>query len=178
MSEPIFVLRYLDKRPHQPFKVQGQTVKTGLCAHFDPKYQAHVLRMKASDYFKVGADLAQGTHRPMCNFYICAIEGMEEPSKLDAKLAEAEAEIARLTWELMEARAPRTPPAEAPPSPKSLDEMSQREMVKYAQDRKMKGYSMAAQSGKPDKLRAFIRAYETTLAPSGSGDSAPAESRA
>lgn len=70
MHEPIFVFKLIDKRPHQPFKVQGYSGVQYAVAHYDPAHGAHTFKLSRSEIQRVGLDLARGTHTPMCNFYV------------------------------------------------------------------------------------------------------------
>lgn len=206
MSEPTLVFRYLDKRQHQPFKVVGRNVKTGINAKYEEKYRGHVFRMSLSEYRKVADDLARGSHLPMCLFVPWDVEGVdaserEKALEIDVALRDgdlqtmkaegekAKAEIERLKQLLSgaeeEAKLHAVPQNRASfASPKAIEDMTFRELNAFAKDIGLPRFSIFARSGKKEPLLDAIRAHilkgetpdETSTPSDSEGDQASPQS--
>lgn len=178
--EPIIVFRYLDKRQHQPFKVVGRNVKTGISAKYEEKYRCHVFRMSLSEYRKVADDLARGSHLPMCLFVPWDVEGVDasvREMRLETDLALIAGTIGRQTEELEAAKAEierlkqllsgaeeakllALPQNRAPfGSPKAIEDMTFRELNAFAKDIGLPRFSIYARSGRKEPLIDAIRAF-------------------
>lgn len=176
--DPILVFRLIEKRAHQPFRIQGSRATTvHAVANFDPAHDRHTFSFPLSRQQEIGEELAKATGRPLCNFYLADVILPDGLGDMPAEIDTLKAEIERLTAEVARLTELKVVPIgkQKVKTSKPLDEMTHKELLRYAMSIGLPSPSMAAKSGRKSDLLTAIRNFENPVRQNASGDPAPAE---